>query len=270
MKRIFACIIMSAALFAGCQHDPAELEDFVVLGTVDYSVTLSIFCLLNPEDSVQDLTVERLSPPSGAPQLHYGPGLGIKILTGDIWRLFQRMKAPPFGNNEWDHYALDNNILDINYGETYSLDINTTWGAAARGSTVVPGPFEIVSPIEGGQVDIQARLTVHWSESPDAFGYALFVFSQITGLDQNYRDLTRETSFTLPYGLKDQFIKPYFESFEAGTYSVEVWAVDKNYFDFLMTDPDDPFSPAVSGLQGASGIFGSRVKRRVTFTIGSQ
>jgi len=267
MVRIAAFFVAIGVLFGACSPESVEYEEYTKLGSMDYSKTLNIYCLLDPESRVQDLTVERMAAPYGPPVLHFGQELGIKLIHGDETRLFQRVSQLPMPNDAWDHYVLPDSVMDIQYTEVYRLEVETSWGAACRGSTLVPGPFEIISPRSGGTVDIQARLTVRWSESPSAYGYVVYVYSQLKGSSKRYSNATRETSLTLPYGLKDTFIKPYFESFEAGNYVVEVWAVDKNYFDFYMADPDDPYSKATSGLEGAAGIFGSRVIRHVTFLV---
>ena len=79
--------------------------------------------------------------------------------------------------------------------------------------------------------------------------------------------MTYETSHALPYNFENRYEKPLFEKYGVNDYIIEVWAVDKNAFDFFKIDLTDRLIQPPSGIEPAVGLFGSILVRRINLTI---
>jgi len=133
----------------------------------------------------------------------------------------------------------------------YTLSINSN-GQNINGSTITPGDFNLISPVDNQIVHPTGNkfsIGIKWSKSNNAKGYLVNVSYPFYYEPLNYHDkytaeeiIFDDTSYTYSH-----FLIP------TDSVSITVMAFDENYYNHVFEGKNS------SGIKGAYGYFGSSV-----------
>jgi hypothetical protein len=268
-NRVVIPVLAVLTLFAGisCSHEPTELVD--VMDSVGFRAGLSVFGLISANEFIHTVSVERTFHPI---ESGFDPYLNAEVymVSGDTRSRLRKQTGLTnfYWVSQFELRVIPGNrvylevIWDPNLYEREGVEKDTTETAEklpihrVTASTVPPGSFRILQPRAGFDTTATAEFPIRWTGSPFAYGYLVFAMNSKISLKRTFDATTRDTSFVIPY----LFNTP-------GTYEIEIWAVDENYYNYYLARPNDPFVPVENLVEGGYGIFGSYQRARTRVDI---
>lgn len=197
-------------------------------------------------------------------------------------------------------------------GTPYELRVVTAEGEVLTASTVTPQPLDIGEWLLLDEQGQSVRDTL-WTF--DEVGDGVYTLNQLVYLDgllegrldvpagvgyhigiesldrdseilidpaffdeEDFANLDRETSSPAFEALDGTFRLPWFVIFFEGRYLIEVYATDRNWFDFVRSAPEgnaggfggtagDAFARPIFHIEGGIGLFGSASADSIGFTV---
>jgi len=263
---LLPAVIAAAALsLSSCTREPTDAEDF--LSSLNFQSKLSVFGLISSQEFIHTVTVERtLHPIESGTKAIISPEVYLTT-GGNKTRLRSQQNVKNlFWTSQLECPVLPGRVVELEVIWDPNKDLpsaqDTTGGKEKlpvqhlTAKTVPPGRFAITSPASGLDTTKTEELTVTWSISPFAYGYIVYAMNAVATLNRTYTSTTRDTTITIPYLFNSQ-----------GKYNIEVWAVDKNYYEYYLSRPNDPFIEIPRLVDGGYGVFGSFTRSRISIHI---
>ncbi len=144
-------------------------------------------------------------------------------------------------------------VFNPNPNDTYFLRITTPTGETLYSKTYIPSSFNIIQPIENETILVPSNKLIIWTRSEGAYCYKINAY-------KNLRDST--IIFELPYlsvdTFSDMFLYPYFFP-DSGVYTISIISANSDVYNY--------WNKVISNVEGAEGIFGGVVLRKVKVFI---
>jgi hypothetical protein len=177
----------------------------------------------------------------------------------DIYGNFIIEEAPVKYNYSKGFFYSNNHEINLTPNTQYSLEIKLE-NDLISGETTTPGSFDILEPKHNSTITLNSsdrELLIWWTVSNYAMGYLCEIIHEHT---VTYPDSSLK-SFTNNYNFYSRDTLLNFSGLRLGTYTIDVYAIDENYYNHLKEDLNS------SGLKGAYGYFGSSIKKSVSFYV---
>jgi hypothetical protein len=272
--------------------------------------TIVVQAVLVVDDVMPTLYLSRTVTPGrlpGAGDLEGGAQVVLRTETEE-YPYFEH----PSGTGRYVPFRLD----PVRPGTTYRLEILTARGERVSASTSTPARFSADEwlLLSGDDLSTRRRLRTYAElgegvyDAPEnrltyqdgllevrfapppapAMQVGLFSLDPESDFvidpsffsEEDFETLER-TNSSPPFSGEDGFLRlPWFSIFFEGRYQVKVWAVDRNWYDFVRSDPDlagggpgfggsagDAFERPVFHIEGGIGLFGSAAVDSVGFRV---
>ena len=268
MKRLFYKIIISTFLmfsYSSCNlnNEPLQKENYSVL--INFISNSShqkiyIYKTLMPNESVRKFiennTINNWVCTNALIQISQNSTI-FEDFSIAIDTIKNRIKSI-------EKFYTNNSNLQITPNTKYYLKIETD-NIIITGSTIVPGDFQLQSPLENqtfhynNDFDSSVVIPIKWTKSSNVSGYIVNVdyydeFNFNYDRVLSYTSSNKETKFN--------YIQNFGSSYNTkGRFRIEVLAFDKNYYSHVIKNLPS------AGLNGAYGYFGSTVLKTVTIYI---
>lgn len=238
-----ALAVLAAVLLFGCDQDTGE-----------FTPTLLVHGLTAAGGCRPTVSVNRTYGIDESFSADF-PGATVRL-----WTAHETTSCTYIGQ---DKYRADDSLCPT-YFDTVWLEAAHADYDTVRGSTVVPGDFEIVYPRDGDTVSLLDSMV--WRRSRTAAGYYL-PFQFYDTLSVNLiapNDTTGGNLDSLHYRLPRLF---FLFGYDEGWHSFTLCALDTNYYEWVLAggfgqgggSSQDSFR-----LAGGAGVWGSTVARTIT------
>lgn len=178
--------------------------------------------------------------------------------------VYLQLVRNPFGPDSVA-YADSHDHIEVLPSTRYRLTIVLPSGEVIRGSTLVPGAFDVLSPADGDTVWAEeglARVEVAWTESEGVAGYLVCVERPELILPTGERYRLPPATHLVNQGRR--WSASFFPESTHDSVFITVLAFDENYHRHVFGGEN------AAGLEGAFGVFGSMWGRTVKVVLSRQ
>lgn len=273
--KAFALACLAGTLIlAGCDDPLAPREPAEVRA-------LTVFMILDPDAPAQSALIAPTATTDTLPALtgEFGPANGEATVqaTGAASSEYTALRSClwTYGSIPFRTAAPPRCLTfpaTPHHGERYRVTIAAPGWTPATGTTRVPGEFEIRSAVARGDPPGTRGIEIHWTRSQGVYRYLVGLRAAVPPWDcgfdcyappdrQGWFEATTDTTLktTITGAAAEELTGT------TGPWYVDVYAVDRAAYDFLMTGTTgELFSvPPIQNVEGGYGAIGSWVRRSV-------
>ncbi|MFQ6618242.1 MAG: DUF4249 family protein [Fidelibacterota bacterium] len=247
-KRLIFISLILSTVFQNCGDSTEPLSPV-------YNPQINVFGLLSPDPQLTFVRVERTFRIDVAMDMQKGlidnADVEISWSAGIIKLIFD-------GDN--GYYRDPNLNFSAAHEMEYQLSVSAPGFNELKASTVVPGDFSILRPVNGDTVNGIDKVEIKWSKSEksEIYFHQIFVVELKDIEDPEIYGIITSQSFVKDTSLT---IFPFFGGYAfpvEGRYRIKIAACDRNYYDYFRTGKSED-QKDLEHLSGGHGLLGSVV-----------